>query len=175
MLQRHLEPLCLLVHPRYILVDIGSIDDDEKVVFTHLIDEQVVNDTTVFVTHHAVENFSVGYILDIVGEDVVDIALSIRPRNEHFSHVRDIEYAAGISYGIVFVNDIRVLNGHIETSKRRHQCSQFNVFVIQTCFLCIHIGLMILNEVNKFFFQIVFFYFFDSMHIIIGQYPFART
>ena len=130
-----IEALFLLKHPCYILVDIGCVDDEEEIVFAHLIDEQVVHGAAVGVAHHTIIDLSYGRACDIVGEDVLDVALSVGACDAHFSHVRDVEDTAVLAHGVVLVGDVGVLNRHNETAERRHECAELHVAVIKAGFL----------------------------------------
>jgi hypothetical protein len=46
--------------------------------------------------------------------------------------VAHVEYAAMLAHGLMFVDDARILDGHVETSKRTDECPEGNVFVVQT-------------------------------------------
>ena len=132
MLEIDVEARELLLHPIDVLVDVRSVDDEEKLLGTHLIDQQVIDRAAVGVAHHTVEHLSVGCSGHVVGENVLNVALSVGTGDEHLAHVRNVEHAAGLAHGIVLVGDVCVLNGHVEAGKRRHQCAQFHVFVIKT-------------------------------------------
>ena len=70
-------------------------------------------------------------------------SLGIGSADEYLSHVGDIENTARMANGIMLVNDIGILYGHVESGKRRHECSQSHVFVIETGLFCFHIGWML--------------------------------
>ena len=132
MLEIHVEARELLLHPIDVLVDVCGVDNEEKLLGTHLIDQQVIDCAAVGVAHHTVEHLSIGCSGDVIGENVLNVALSVGTGDEHLAHVRNVEHAAGLAHGIVLVGDVCVLNGHVEAGKRRHQCAQFHVFVIKT-------------------------------------------
>ena len=83
----YIKTLGVFAHPGHILIDVGSVEDEEKLVFTHLVNQQVVYRSTVGVEHHAVK-----YLIDrrtchIVGEDVVDISFGICACYVSLAHV----------------------------------------------------------------------------------------
>ena len=125
----------LFLHPRHILIDVGRVDDEEEVVVAHFIDEQVIDRAAVGVAHHPIVDLSDGRIGDIIGEDVLHVALCIGPCDAHFAHVRDIEDTAVLAHGVVLIGDVRVLNGHDESAEGRHQCAECHVAVIKAGFL----------------------------------------
>ena len=122
MFQLHIIAVGLLLNPCPVLIDIGSIDDEEETLIGHLIHQQVVHHAPILVAHHAIEDFPYRHIRDIVGKDVIDITLGIRSGNKHLTHVAHVEDATGCAHGPMLVSDIRVLNGHLEAAERRHQC-----------------------------------------------------
>ena len=129
------EACSMLLHPSYILVDVGCVDDEEEVVLAHLVDEQVVHRAAIGIEHHAIVNLSDRCSGNVVREDVLNIAFGIGTGDAHFAHVTDIEDAAMLTYSIVLVGDVRVLDGHDETAKGRHECAESHMAVIQTGFL----------------------------------------
>ena len=125
----------MALHPLYILVDVCSIDNEEEVVFSHLVNQEVVNGATVLVAHHAVENLARLSSTYVVGEDMAHVALCVRTLNRYFAHVRHVEHATMLAYSVVLVSNVRILDRHDESAKRLHQGSESHVFVIETCFL----------------------------------------
>ena len=133
--QVDVEAFGVLLHPGYVLVDVGCIDDEKEVVLAHFIDEQVIDCSAVGVEHHAVVYLPDGCLTDVVGEDVLDVALGIGSRDAYFAHVTDIEHAAMLTDCIVLVRDVCVLNRHDESAEWRHQCAKCHMAVIKTSFL----------------------------------------
>ena len=83
----HVVVLLLLVEPGHILVDVGSVIDQEEVVVAHLVDQQVVDSAAVGIQHHAVIHLALGGIPHIVGEHVVHIFLCIGAGDSRLAHV----------------------------------------------------------------------------------------
>ena len=137
-LEINVESFEMLFHPRHILVDVGGIDDQEKLLSPHFVDKQVVDRSSVGVAHHAIENLAVGCCGHVVCENVIDVAFCVASLDEHLAHVADVEHTACLANGHVLIGDVGVLNGHDEACKRRHQCVQCNMFVIETGFLFFH-------------------------------------
>ena len=75
------------LHPFHVLVDVGGVDDEEEVVLGHLVDQQVVYGAAVGVAHHAIEDFPYGRTGDVVGEDMVHVALGVGALDAHLAHV----------------------------------------------------------------------------------------
>ena len=90
-LQVNIESFGLLLHPRPVLIDIGSVDDKEEVVLAHLVYQQVIDCTTILVAHHTIVYLTYRCASDIVCEDVLHVALCILALNCNLAHVRYIE------------------------------------------------------------------------------------
>ena len=119
----HVKLCSLLVNPSHVLVDIGSIDNEEVVILAHGVNQQVVNSTTVRIEHHAILDAANLHLGDVVGEDVVHKLLSLGTSDANLAHVRHIKDAYVVAHCIVLLNDALVLNGHIKTAKGSHQRS----------------------------------------------------
>ena len=117
MVEDDIEAFLLLKHPGHILIDIGGIDDEEEVILSHLIDQQVIDRSAVGIEHHSVVDLSEGGVGHIVGEDVLHVAFCIRARDAHFAHVTDIEDATVLTYCVVFIGNVSVLNRHNESAE----------------------------------------------------------
>ena len=107
----------VFLHPSHILVDISGVDNEEEVAFAHLIHEQVIDSTAVRIEHHAVVDLSDWCSGHIIREDVLDITFCIGSGDAHFAHVTHVEDAAMLTYGVVLVSNVGVLNRHDEAAK----------------------------------------------------------
>ena len=85
--ERDVKSLGVAFHPIHIFVNVGSIDDDEIVLMSHLVDEQVIYGATVGVAHHAIVYFALWGVLDVVGEYVVYIFFGVWTAYAYFAHV----------------------------------------------------------------------------------------
>ena len=94
-------------------------------------------------THHSIEYFAIGGIFYVVGEDVVHKLFALRAGNQHLAHMRYIKDTARLAHGIVFINDVGILDGHIETSKRTDECTKCYVLLIKTGSLIFHRSVII--------------------------------
>ena len=139
--------LGMLSHPCPILIDVCGIDDDKKVVFTHLIHEQVIYRSTILIAHHAIENLSRFHSPNIVGKDMVDVSLGIWTLDSHLAHVGHIEHSTGIAHSLVLVLDVGILDRHVESAKWTDQCSKSNMLVVKTrSFIFFHsLNILIFN------------------------------
>ena len=128
----HVKLSSLLVDPSHVLVDVGSIDNEEVVVLAHGVNQEVVDGATVGVKHHAILDAAHSHLGDVVGEDIVHKLLRLGASNVHFAHVRDVEDANCVAHCIVFLYYAGILDGHVKTAKGAHQGTQGNVLVVQT-------------------------------------------
>ena len=113
----------MLLHPSPILIDVGSIDDEEEIILAHLIYEQIIHRSTILITHHAVKDFPYWNSSNIIGKNVVDIALGIRTLHSDLAHVGDVEetYMFTNSQMLWSNTSILIKQGHIETPKGDHR------------------------------------------------------
>ena len=95
----------------------------------------MVHSTAILVAHHTIENLSRLSTLHVTGENMVDITLCVWTLYCHLTHVRNVENARVLSYCVVLVSNVRVLDWHNESAKRLHQGSESHVLVIETCLL----------------------------------------
>ena len=86
-LQVNIESFSLLLHPRQVLIDIGGVDDKEEVVLAHLVYQQVVDSTTILVAHHTIVYLTYWCSSDIIGENMLHVALCILALNCNLAHV----------------------------------------------------------------------------------------
>ena len=114
------EALDLLLNPGVVLVDVGSVDDEEEVVLAHLIDEQVIHSAAVGIEHHAVEDLAHVGSGHVVRKDVLHEALSLRTRDAYFAHVANVEDADLLTYGIVLRRNVGIDERHVEAAKGHH-------------------------------------------------------
>ena len=126
------ELLHLFAYPGKVLVDVGSVDDQEEALVALLIHQQVVDGSAIGVEHHAVEDFAHGGTADVVGEDVLHEFLSLAARHQHLAHVAHVEHTAGGSYGHVLIGNVGVLNWHLESTKGDHLGPFLDVSLIET-------------------------------------------
>ena len=126
----HLISLGQFLYPLDILVDVGSVDDQQETVGGLLVDQQVVHHAAIVVAHHAVENLPDGHSAHIVGKDVVHKVFGIVARDQHLAHVAHVEHTTGRTHGVVLVDDGCVLDGHVKASKGLHQRPQGHMFFV---------------------------------------------
>ena len=133
-LQFDVEALGLLLHPRPVLVDVGGVDDQEEIVLAQLVDQQVVHRSAVFVAHHAVENLPHRHVCDVVGEDMVHVALGLAAPYCHLAHVAHVEQSDVFTDGGMLGCNTCILikQRHVEASELDHHGPQRHVLVVQT-------------------------------------------
>ena len=141
-------PFCLRALKSYFTPGIGSIDDFHIISFplgayplivlgdirgVHnqkiflrlelLIYEKIVNNGSVGIQKHTIEDLSIWNAGHIVGEDMVDKLFRIRSAYEYLTHVGHIEHSGLVTDRIVFFSYRRILNRHDEASERTHLSS----------------------------------------------------
>ena len=139
MVDGDIQSVAVLSHPFHVFIDIGCIDHDKKLVLSHLVNQHIVYRSAVGIEHHAIEHLSDGGSCHIIGKDVIDVFLCIGPCDIDFAHMRNIEYAAIASHGVVLFGDRSVLNGHLKAPEGLHQRPERGVLVIQARFFILHI------------------------------------
>ena len=158
-LQVNLKSLSLLLHPSPVLIDVGSIDDEEEIIFAHLIDQEVVHRTAILIAHHTIIYLTNGSIGDIICKDVLHITLCIFALYRDLSHVRDVKETTLMSHGQVLQLNVLILNGHAEIGKRCHECPFCDMSLIETCsflpilfflFYCHCLKFLVFNLINVF-------------------------
>ena len=117
------------------LCRVSSINHNEEMVGSHLVDKQVVDSSSVGVEHHAIVNLVNRGICDVIGENVVDIFFSVRSRHDNLSHVGDVKNATMLPHCIVLIYNRCVLDGHIEAPKWLNEGSCLAVPLVETCSL----------------------------------------
>ena len=63
----------------------------------------------------------------VIGQQMIQHRLGIRPRDEHFAHVADVEQPDPLAHRGVFLQDAAVHHRHLPTAKRDHLRAPFQV------------------------------------------------
>ncbi len=121
----------LLAYPVYIFVDIACVDNEEEVVVSILVYQKVIYRAAIGIEHHAVGNFAGRERADIVGENVVDEFFGVGSGYLHFAHVGNVENAYMVAHGIVFADDVLVLDGHIKAAEGADKRSKADMLLIK--------------------------------------------
>ncbi len=103
-----------------ILVLIGGVDAQEIVVVGHLMHQDVVHKSAVFVEQPRIVRLAVLQLRDVVGGDEIGQPGRFRPVDFDLAHVADIEDADGIANGVVLGDDAGILDGHIPAAEIDH-------------------------------------------------------
>ena len=128
----------MLHYPSDILVNVGCVDDKEEAVTLHLVDKQVIDNTACGVAHHTVEYLAIGCTGNIICKNIVHELLTLGAGHEYLTHMRYIEHTARLAHSVMLINDVAVLDWHIEATERAHQCAQCNVLFIKTSSFIFH-------------------------------------
>ena len=113
----------ILHNPINVLIDVGRIDNQEEIVFSHLVNQQIIYGSTIGIKHHAIVNLPDRSIGNIIREDMIDEFLRIIASYKYLTHVRNIEHTTMLANSIVLIDDRGILDRHDKPAKWRHQCA----------------------------------------------------
>ena len=100
--------------PRPVLLDVGCIDHEQVLLFFVVVDEEVVDDTALFVGEAGVLYVTDLELGGIVAGDVLDELEGVRPLDPELTHMRDVEDADALDDGHMFFdNPGGIFDGHI--------------------------------------------------------------
>ena len=74
-------------------------------LFTHLVNQQVIYGSAIGIKHHSIIYLSDGSIGNIIRENMIDKSLSIITCNHHFTHVRNVKDTAMLSHRLMLVDN----------------------------------------------------------------------
>ena len=121
-------PLRIMRHtPVPVLLDIGSVDNQQILLLFVLIDQQIVYNTAILIGKASVLYFTGRKGGHIVRSDFLQKVQSMRAFHPKLSHVGDIEYADALANGEMFVDDTGIFDRHIVSRKFVHLSAQRDV------------------------------------------------
>ena len=97
-----------------------------------LIDEKVIDGTSVRIEHHAVEDLARNHRTDIVRKHMVYKPFRVWSAYEYLTHVRDIEHSDIVAHCQMLFRNGSVLDRHIKSCERTHLGSEGHVAVMKT-------------------------------------------
>ena len=134
-LQVHVEINALQEHPGQVLVAGGGIHH-HTVTKVGEVDDQVIHHAALLVEHAAVQRLTdVLQALDVIGQQVLQIALGLMAADIHNGHVRHIKHPALAAHLMVFLDLRTIVQRHVPTAEVDHFCPQSEVQVIKRCAL----------------------------------------
>jgi hypothetical protein len=127
---------CRILHnPGEILVPRRSVDDNAKPVLVHEVDDQVINDATVFIEHAGIERFA-GFLQlgDVVRQQMAQEWARAITTQVDDRHMRDIKHAGIATHGVMFFFLRAVVQWHIPATEVDDASCGCDVLVIQRRF-----------------------------------------
>jgi hypothetical protein len=106
--------------PCDVFVNHGCIYHEQITVGLQAVTKQIIDDPARLIKHQRVLAVSDAQASDVVGEKAFKEMLRFWSGHEDFPHVRDIEKASRVSYGMVLRDDSLILDGHPPSSEADH-------------------------------------------------------
>ena len=107
-----------LAQPLEVLVARAGVDDHAIPVVVHVVDNQVVDHTTVLAQHAGIERLAgLRQLGDVIGEQAAQVvARPVAAQVDH-AHVRDVEHAGIAAHGMVLLDLRAVVDGHVPAAE----------------------------------------------------------
>ena len=107
--------------------------DHDQIPVTAPVDDDVVDDATVFVQHGGILGLADLQQGNVIDGDVIEILH--RPIAENFdsAHVGNIEETCPFTDSHVFIDNTAVGNRHAVTGKRHHTAVGLNMNIVERC------------------------------------------
>ena len=106
------------IQPHKVFVRARGIHDEEKLLLRDPINDQIIDDSAVFVEQKSILPLADFQLLDVVSQHRVQPFGSRRIADNQLSHVRNIEDANVISHRLMFLDDADVLHRHEPAAER---------------------------------------------------------
>ena len=119
--------------PGEVFTNLGGVHHHEEGFRFHAVQDQIVDDSSLFVKHDGVLALADVQLVDVVGEHGVQPCRRVRAGYRELAHMGDVKDAAGLAHRFVFVQNAGVLHGHVPAGEGNHFSSKFNVFGCQGC------------------------------------------
>ena len=111
----------MILDPEIVFLDVGGVDDQKKMISLELlVNQKVINCSTIGVQHHSIEDLTGSHRTHIICEHMIHEFLSVRAAYENLSHVGHIKHADLITDGKVLLGDGRILDRHVKAGERTH-------------------------------------------------------
>src|SRR5207245_3088547 len=108
----------MFLQPVKIFTSSRCIYDQQKFFVVDPINDQIINDSAMFVKEESVLALPDLELVDIICEHEVEPCERTASLDNELSHVRNIENANAVSDGLMFLDDARVLHGHEPAAER---------------------------------------------------------
>ena len=115
-----------------VLVDVGSVDNEENLVLLEAAQVCIVDCTSVIIRDDAVLGLAEFQGSDIAGYNMLEKSNAVRAFDQESSHVGDIEETA-VASGVEMLRHYagRILHGHVPSAEIHHCGSCSNMVVVQ--------------------------------------------
>src|SRR5258706_6469473 len=121
----------LLFHPGKVFIDVARVDDQHVVVFSEMVNNQVVDGATVGKPELCIDRLVIGKAGNIIGNKVLQERECVRAFDFEFAHVTDIEKTGMGTYCTMFVQDATILYGHLKAAELYDARAQRNMLLVK--------------------------------------------
>ncbi len=103
-----------------ILVLIRRVDAQEIMIVRDFVDQDVVDESAVFIQQRRVLGLPVLQLRSVVHGDVLHQIQRLRPAHFDLAHVADVEQADALAHGAMLVDDAGVFDRHVPAAEIDH-------------------------------------------------------
>ena len=121
----------MTLQPREILIRSRCIDDKKIFVRRSPIDDEVVDDSAIFIQQECVLALTALEFFDVVRQHFVEPGIRLLSRDDQLTHVRNVEDSGVFSHGLMFIHDACVLHRHEPAAERNHLRATPQMFGIE--------------------------------------------
>src|SRR5690606_4428391 len=121
----------LLFNPFKVFFSVGSIHTKKNSSWCQLINDKIINDSSIFTAKGSIDSFSDGRIFDVIWKEIIDEIFCFIAFYKKLTHMADINNTCVLPYGKDFIFYRSVLAGHFPTCKRGHFSASFYMFFIK--------------------------------------------
>ena len=123
--------LDVFLQPGEIFISAGCVHDEQKFLLVDPINDQIIDDSAVFVEEKSVLPLANFQLIDVVSQHRIQPFGRRRTADNQLSHVGNIEDPDVISHGVMFFEDARVLHGHEPPAERNDFRAEPQMLLIQ--------------------------------------------
>ena len=124
----------VLVKPSPVFFNVGSVNHEHILGSVIAINQQIIDNATIFTAHHVVLNLAVDKSRNIVGHQAVDPFFGISTNDTHFTHMRHVKQTSLVATGqVLFFNTQWILDRQLPTAEVNHGATGSHVTFIHRC------------------------------------------
>jgi hypothetical protein len=116
---------------RMVRLDVRGVHDEEIVVRTPAVGDEIVDDPALVVREQGVLRVAVVHLVEVVREAGLQVVVGAVPGDPELPHVRDVEDAGRGPDSPMLAHDGRVLNRHLPASKGDEARAESGVALVQ--------------------------------------------